>query len=358
MEKKESKFANLFKKKKNSKPNELPNQNLQANNLPTNIQTTNETQEVKPNPQPVLPKKNEKLYQLNGKEKMIYKYEPDKESSPIVPIIFFLILISTILILPYISKKVDLKSVIAPPVKEEEPEKDEFFFFGKTSVRAKKGDLEFTNFVKSQMDGEYRITFNIENTAPKTYQFNDKYYIVLYDEKEQVIFRSLIHSFDAIGAYSARVITLNIGKEAYDKSDRFKVEEIPVSTYPEVKLQEKEGEYDVMKCTYHNNIIKYYFKEDKLQKIYDIYQESSINNSNYNNDLIKYKDLSNKYKAVTNFKSDFVESKTDFKMVNDFDLKQIPDSKIRDLRTYRFFRYNESKDVVAFELESQAYSCS
>lgn len=315
------------------------------------------TTEEQPEEKPVVEKKPS---EFNGEEKVLYEIKPEKESSVIVPILFFLVLGVFILQLPSLSKHIDF-SYINPnegTTTETPEETDDFFYFDKSSVRAEIGDLEFTNFVKSNIDGEYRISFNINNTALRTYQFVDKYYVVLYDEKENVLFRSLIHSYQALGAMSAQSITLNVTENAFKKSEKFKIEEVPVSTYPEVNLVEKEGEYEVLTCKYNHNTIKYYFKENKLEKIYDEYKQAREESYNYDANKEKYRTLSNQYKEVPNFSSTFIETDVDFQLINEFDLKQITDAQLTSLRTYRFFKYNESKDVVNFEIESQAYTCS
>ena len=139
---------------------------------------------------------------------------------------------------------------------------------------------------------------------------------------------------------------------------KFKIEEVPVSTYPEVKLIEKEGEYDVLTCKYNNNTIKYYFLSNKLEKIYDVYVEKKEGSYNYDANLEKYRATSNKYKEIPNFSSTFIESDEDFQMINEANLSDIKESELTTLKTFRFFKKGESKDVVNFELESQAYTCS
>lgn len=305
------------------------------------------------------PKVKEKTLQFNGEEKVLYEIKPEKESSIVVPVIFFTILILAIFLLPYVSKKFDFTFIpTAGPNQAPVEETDDFFYFNKSSVRAKIGDLEFTNFVKSNINGEYRISFTITNTALRTYRFDKKYYVVLYDEKENVLFHSLIHSYEAIGAMGAQTITLNVSENSFKKSDRFKIEELPVSTYPKVKLVEKEGEYEVMKCNYHNNTIKYYFKDNQLVKINDVYKENKASSANYAADKTKYKNLSDKYKTVPNFSSVFIETEVDFQMINDFELNKTTEAQLDELSTYRFFKYNESKDIISFEMEAQAYTCS
>ena len=305
------------------------------------------------------PKIEKKPVQYNGTEKVLFEIEPEKEASPVVPAIFFAILLSCIFLLPYVSKHFDFTFIPLNEVQQSGEETEgEYYFFEKSSVRAKIGDLEFTNFVKSSANDEYHISFTITNTALRTYRFDKKYYVVLYDANENVLFYSLIYSYEAIGAMGAQTITLNITENAFKKSNRFKIEELSIDSYPKVNLVEKEGEYEVMKCTYHNNTIKYYFKEDKLVKIYDVYKETLNQSKDYASSKAKYQSLSEKYKTVPNFSSIFIETNEDFQMINEFELSKITEAQLAELNTFRFFRYGESKDVISFELESQAYTCS
>lgn len=328
------------------------------NNNTSNPQTSQETPVESVQQIPQRPVKKKEVF--NGEEKLLYEIKPEKEGNPIVPALFFLALIGMIFLLPFISKKFSFTflnptagtQTTAP---EETPD---YYYFNKSTVKATIGDLEFTNFLKSNINGEYRVSFTIKNNAEKTYQFDKKYYVVLYNSKEKVVFRSLIHSFEAIGAMGAKTLTLNITKNAFESSDRFKIEEIPISTYPEASITEKEGEYEVMKCVYNNNTIKYYFIDGELAKIYDVVREDKANSYTYETNKAMYKEYSNKYKTVNNLSSIFIETEEYYQMVNEFDLKLIPDASLSQLQTYRFFKYKEDKDTISFELEAQAYICS
>lgn len=307
---------------------------------------------------PERPVKKKEVF--NGEEKLLYEIQPEKEGNPIVPLLFFLTLIVVIAMLPLISKKYDFKFMNPSPnashLNEEQPD---YYYFNRSTVKATIGDLEFTNFIKSHIYGEYRVSFTMKNNAEKTYQFDKKYYLVLYNEREKIVHRALIHSFEAIGAMGAKTVTLNITKNAFESADRFKIEEIPVSTYPEAQISEKEGEYEVMKCTYNTNTIKYYFIDGELAKIYDVVREDKINSyQTYDNNKLMYKNYSEKYKKINNLSSIFIETDEYYQMVNEFDLKLIPDASLSTLQTYRFFKYKENKDIISFELEAQAYNCS
>lgn len=295
---------------------------------------------------------------FNSEERLIYEIKPEKEGNPIVVVIFFLLLFSTIVALPYISKKLDFSHERgALGNSKEEDENSEIYFFNRSSVRAKIGNLEFTNFVKTENDDKYFLTFNITNTAERPYQYDKKYYVVMY-EGEKLIYRALIHSYNAIGSNAADEITLTISERGYKNADRFKIEEISTGKYPEKKIIESDGEYKVLTCTYHNDTIKYYFLEDKLTKLRETYIESRENSKNYATNQTYYQDLSRKYSGIENFTSNFIVTKDDFTMINEFNHKDIPDATLSSLKKYSFFRYNEVKDIVAFEMEAQGYTCS
>lgn len=317
--------------------------------------------EVAPITKPELPKKEkpkENIY--NGQERVLYEIQPEKEGNPIVVVLFFVALLVVIIILPLISKKVSYvffpgTTVTNTPTEETE----DFYYFNKSSVRATIGDLEFTNFVKykSTDKDEYYINFMVSNKAEKPYQFDKKYYVALYDE-EKLLYRALIHSYEAIGSESISDVTAVISERSYNEADRFRIVEISPEQYPEINLEKEEGDYKVLTCTYNNDEMKYYFINDKLVKLKETYTEELENSPKYAKDLENYRELSAEYKKVDNLSSTFIEDGSSFSMINEFNHKDISDATLYNLKTYKFFKYNESKDVVSFELEAQGYNCS
>lgn len=352
-------FSQIFNVESEEKPKEqmeLPKtqESMDESQLPK-LDSETDNQEA-PKKDPTVPKKRSTF---NGEEKVLFEFKEEKESSIVVPIIVFIILIFFIVILPFISTKIDFDTYLGGGNSSEtdDGEEPDFYFFNKSTVRAKIDDLEFTNFVKSFKDNEYRVSFTITNVGEKTFQFNKKYYLVMYNEEDRIVQRALIHSFVSIGAMDAQGIDLIITKNAYDKSVKFKIEEIPPSSYPDVKLLETEGEYEVLECVYGYDEMRYYFLDRKLAKIKEVYTERSDSGTFQVNKAI-YKSTSARYKQVEGLSSTFVESSTYFTLKNEFELKEIPDATISLLKTYRFFKYNEKPEVISFELEAQGYSCS
>ncbi len=341
----EEKTENKIQNKQAELPKTEENANVPTENVI--IEENSNTQEEKT---------NKDLF--NSEEKVLYEIKPEKEGNPIVVVLFFLLLFSTIVALPYISKKIELEIGNTSSAKQNEEDEDQdIYYFNRSSVRARLGDLEFTNFVKSKKGNEFKLTFNITNTAERPYLFDKKYYVIMYDE-ENIVYRALIHSYDAIGSNAASEVTLTISERGYNSANKFKLEEITPARYPEVNLTENEGENKVMTCTYLNDEMKYYFQEDKLVKVRETYHDTLETNTNFLSDLRNFNNISNEYKKIENFNSTFVETSTYFTMINEFEYRSIPDATLSSLKQYRFFRYNESKEVVSFELEAQGYRCS
>ena len=298
---------------------------------------------------------------FNGEEEIIFKLNEEKDANPLVPILLIAVLIVVVLLLPFISKKIEIRGINTEPSVEtpQQPtnqEEDEFFYFDRSSTRAKIGNLELTNLVKSFEENEYRLSFTLNNVGEKSYDYSKKYYIVMYKD-EKVVYRALIHSYDGLGALSATTLSLRITKSAFNNTNKFKLVEIPAASYPSVRTSSVEGNYDVLTCTYNYNTIKYYLINNELYKIYDEYNESKANNEYYEKHRNQYEQDSQKYQNVAKLPSVFVETEEDFRMINDIDLSQVADATMVQLRTYRFFRYKENIKTISFEMEAQGYTC-
>jgi hypothetical protein len=329
--------------------------------IPIKLKPVEETINREPEITPEQKKANHQQ-QFNAEEKMLYEIQPEKQGNPIVVIIFFFLLVGFMLALPKISKNETILGFLNNnsnnnKVKEEEKE-PEFYNLNTAATRAKIGTLELTNFVTSNnVDGEYTLSFTVQNMGDRLYQYDKKYYIVLYDE-DLIVYRALLHSYEGVATKAAQELTLVINERAYKSANRFKLEEIVTSEYPEVKIQNTQGNYGVLTCKHNHTTIEYYFFDNKLAKIKEVYREDFEESTAYETHKEQQKRLHTKYEAVPNFDSNFVETSSYFTLVNEFSLSDVPDNALANLKTYRFFKYNTSKDIVNFEIEAQGYYCS
>ena len=347
-------FSSIFHVESEELPTEKKVEPPVANqNLVPEVKVEENT---KPQEETSAPKFNKDLF--NQEEKVLYEIKPEKEGNPLVVVFLFICLVAFIILLPSIVKVANYRfsQVINKP--SEEPEEDEIYELGSTSVRVTKDNLELYNFITSKENDEYYLNFTLTNKSSQPYMYDKKYYITLYDN-QAIIGYALIHSYDVVAAYGASEVKVVITEGAYRKADHFKIEEIVPSRYPNETTTETEGEYKVLTCTHLHDEIKYYFdnSNNSLIKIKETFKETQANSKTYINDKDKYRALSEKYKQIDNFTSTFVETNTDFTMLNEIELKDIPDKTMSDLKVYRYFKYSENINTISFEIEAQGYTC-
>ena len=319
-----------------------------------------EKKEVVEVKQELTPEEKKKNHQknFNDEEKLIYKIEAEKDVKPMVVFFFFLSFTVFVLALPYISKKIDLSGFFPSGgnTSGTTEEEDSFHDLNTPAERAKIGQLEFINFTQSEKDGEYYFAFTIQNVGDRLYNYDKKYYVVLYDQ-EKIIYYALIHDYIALPPNSAAQVKLVSTARAFRDATRFKIEEIEEARYPEVNLVNMEGEYKILNCRHLNDEMKYYFKEDKLVKITETYAEDEDSNVLYHDHYMREKARYNEYLEKEDFETIFVQTNTGFKFVNNLNLEEISDNTLAEYKVYRFFRYNVPKNTVAFELQAQGYTC-
>lgn len=326
---------------------------IEENAIELPIQTEEISQEIE------LPQEKKlKNEAFNSDEKVIYEIKQEAEGNPIVVVAFIIILIGFVAVLPIIAEKTNafksnnkpMTTVKAPtkPVEEEETKKG---FHEDATI----GDLRIFNLVTSYINDEYKVSFTLVNDGKEAYTFDKKYYLLLYDE-EKLLYRALIHSYEAVASKSAIEMNLVISEKAYNDASKFELEEITTGRYPSTYLTQKEDNYDVLKCSYLKNDITYYFEDKMLIKIKEEYKDS-FDNPRYEEEKNKYYGLSTQYKLVNGFTSTFIDNQSDFRLINELDLVTIQNKELSDLKVYKYFKFRESVDVVAFELGSQGYTC-
>ena len=327
-----------------------------------------------------------KTSKFNSEEKTLYTIKEEKTGNPIIVVIFFIILGFFIVILPQVTNTSESAlekiygrgGVITKPV-EEEIEKKYYYFEETTKYQV--DDLIITNAVLQETNNtvvpesedpeiqkknkEYTITMTIFNTTSEPFYFDKNYYILLYDQN-QLVFRAKFFSYDAIAPKGAQDFTFTVNEKAKKEANRFTITLIDKDDYPEAEIYTEEDGFRVLRCNYKNDEMKYYFKDDMLVKIQETYAEqASKYNVGYDTRKEEYRALSEKYRKIENFSSDFAERKAEdpsivpeFKMVNNIDLSKIEGRTISNLKVYRYFKYNEHKNVVLYEVQSLGYTCS
>lgn len=318
------------------------------------------------------PKENrgKKSSNFNAEERTLYTMEEEKESNPIMAGIFIAIFVVFIVLLPIITgtseralEKIYGKERIHGEQKEDQPI-SKYYYFGDTT-RLDVDDLTITNVVKATRGTkEYIMSLTLSNVSSRAYQFDKNYYIVMMSD-DAIIYYIKLFSYDAVAPSGSTELTFVINEKAYKDTNRFRVDLIEEGEYPDANVSVEEGDYKVLTCKYLNDELKYYFTDNQLVKIRETYSETlSTENVQYEQHKKTYEALSAKYNAIDNFESIFVDRHAEdenvpktFEMINTIDLANIPAKTLSNLRTYKFYSYNEKADVVSFETEALGYSC-
>lgn len=302
---------------------------------------------------------------FNSKEKVLFEAEEEKESNPLGTFIVFAVLIVGLFMLPFAHKLLGTKTQkkdyaqvhsagTLPVTQSDLPDK---YVFDSNQTSAGIGSLELKNFVKGESETGYEIHFTIINKAEESYLFTEKYYMDFY-EGENLVYHALIHSYAGLQAKAAGEYTLKISERAYNHADSIRLVKTETHLYPSFELHDKEGDYSLLTCTYDKNTIVYYFKNEMLEKIRETYTNKNSTSDSYETDKYKHNELINKYKTIEGINANFVETPNEFTAQLDFELAKVQDSELSKLKTYRFFKYHEKANIIAYEMPAQGYICS
>ena len=338
------------------------------------VQPVTEQQEVKPAVENVEQKENKKKKKVvdtsfknpdafNSKEKVLFEVEPEKESNPVGTAIIFAILIFGLFMLPFAEKlfnkpnqNPDIGEIADTGEEIIDDGLDDVFMFNTEQVSAGIGGLEFKNFVTSETETGYKIHFTIINNNDASYSYKKKYYMDFY-EGENLLYHALIHSYKVLAAKGSAELSLEISKKAYDRADSIKLVETKTTLYPKYEFNTKEGDYELLTCRYDKTEIVYYFKSGLLEKIRETYNNKDYQSASYAASKNEQQSQINRFKEVQGINANFVETNTEFTAQIDFELSNVQDSALTNLKVYRFFKYHEKGNIIAYEMPAMGYTC-
>ncbi len=303
---------------------------------------------------------------FNSEEKVLYKIKPEKESNPIVVVLVLLILGVFIVFLPNISNYIynllnpALNFRQAPPPAEEENDtlSSEIKDFESGNLTIELNDLEFTNFVKTSTEDIYDVTFTMINKADEPYLFEDHLYISFYNEKESLLYQGLIFTYQVLGSNGSTELSVVTNKNVYENGRYFKIEQIKPNDYPTARIDQKEEEFKKLSCSYNNDTIVYYFKDDLLNKISEKYVENKDSGYNFEGRKQAKYDEYLKLKTLKGVTTDFIETPLDFSVVTNINLGETEFQELQEVKIYKYFKNNANPNTVAFEIQALGYTCS
>lgn len=312
-------------------------------------------------------------------DQVLVEMKPEKDGNLIGVILFFGLIGAFLFFLPNIGQFI---GTIFPSLAQGEPiyiipknnenqeetkkeekdpdkeEKKELYDIDSLVSNAAMDNIKLGNFVKDQKEGKYIMKFYLLNDGETAFSFDDKskFFIDFY-ENDKYISSVIIYTFDVIASKESKDYEVVIPKRVYDKANKFMLSRKKTAEYPNITLKKTDGDYKILTCTYDYDKVEYFFIDNYLERIEETYKVDN-NVPAYTTLLQEKQSLSNVYKDIPAIEHDVIESSTNFVAKTTISLKDIDDSTLNRLSTYKFFAYHKESKVVSYELQSLGYTCS
>lgn len=292
-----------------------------------------------------------------------------KENGPIVVIVLIVLFIICIFLLPYVNEWLQEPEQITttPPStttpSDDEPNLDEptdeiTYYTISNNLTIDLEGLEFSNFTVNSTN--HTLNFTLTNVSGKEDFFEtNNYFMELYSsdnkllqriklEKDNII-TSSTYSYDVSTAFSNGTI------------NKLTLSNIATTDYPNVSLSNDTTGTPYLTCTKDNQTLTYYFTEqDGTYKLNQLRERLTFQNTaqDYNTTLENYTTLVASLNNVTGVSTDLVPTTSGFTFELTLQLGSVTNPTMNRYFTDNiYYRANTEAKVVAFELESENYTC-
>lgn len=218
----------------------------------------------------------------------------------------------------------------------------------------------FTGFLFDSKNN--RVSFKITNKNIESSDINSKkLYIILYDDKRvPEVYHSIELRFKLV-ENKEHSYYFDITKEQAQKVKLVNITPITEDDYREVTLNKDENGEDYLLCTRESQELKYYFVNDKLVKINEIFsmkkvveEESSDATAGYLLTSQIYYNKHRRLKSIDTINLNYDENNEGFSF--EVILKINPEQDYTKYDTNYFSNETKPK-VVNFRLESKGFNC-
>ena len=297
---------------------------------------------------------------------VIGEIKPEKQKGVFGVIIFFIILFGVVFGLPYIQQYLDEKNKVpeeevvpTEEPKEENPEvtpEPEIVYYEiSPEVEFTFDNLKFTTASKEKTD-DYYFNITATNTSNKTVDlFSQNYYLELFTSEKTLLERVKVVDDNSLSGNSTLNLHLPISENTYNNAATITISQKTDVDYPEFEAINVEDDYKVVVCNNNSSSLKYYFMDNKLVKINDVYEYTNTDSEVYANELQDYTSKAARYNNIEGISSNIVETNNTFTFNTVIDLKE---ATIKDLNNKYYFAKNTEAKVVKFEMEAMRYTCN
>ncbi len=297
---------------------------------------------------------------------VIGELEKEKQKGVFGLIVFFAILLGVTFGLPSIKEYIDNRN--APTQNssmtssnevsstENVPAEEELVYY---EINPKGADIPFNDFkIKSlnkESSDDFYLTFSILNEGKSNADLNDGYFIDLYTSEKTLLERVKLVGEKVILSNETLDIKLPISENSYTNANLITISKKTAEDYPEVTLNNVENDLNVLACTNEGRNIKYYFKDDKLLKISDIYEYTNEDATLYNDTLKEYTSEAASLNNNTGVSSNIVDTTTAFTMNTQIDLEK---ANVKNLNSHYYYAKDTNSKTIKFEMEAMRFTCN
>ena len=298
-----------------------------------------------------------------GKKKKEKSEDKKAKGNNIAMIICFVILLAFIIALPYLDgiinliRNSDVHEIINPDDNDKKDDEDnqnnESATYNLITARFTFNNLEFSNFGLRFVEEDYKISFNIANRGSEPISLlNSSYFLEIYTEDNTLIERVKIEQNMLISPNDSRDLEFYITESSYRNGKNIRITNKTLDDYPNISLRNVENEY-ILVCTNRNNRITYFFEEEQLIKLEDVWVYENIN-ENYativTNRLTEINNLNNQ-NGIT---ASLIQNSGNF-----FTTTIIVDlEEAANLGNRHYFRRNALARLVSFEMQAMRFVCN
>ncbi len=298
--------------------------------------------------QPVQPKRiNPEL-----EEVVVGKVQAEKESSPLAVFIIFALLALILLFLPIITEKINeylgKENIVGPSTEPEEILSTELVDFT-TEASLTLGYFTLSDFSFVSENNDTYLNYTIKKND-ETSEYSDNLYIELHSSKNIVALIKVISNTSNNTANLSALAPVN-----YNDVTKLKLVVKNETDYPDVFLNTDGLNEQTLTCSRNNYEYNYKFSNQVLYKYTEIVTViRGLDEIEYQNSLQAHQSENAYYNNYELTKSSLIESDTGYTIENEFTLKDINESYIKN--NY-YFQAGTKANEVSFIMEATGYDC-
>lgn len=287
----------------------------------------------------------------------------EKENSPIFAFVWIIVFVVGIIVLPYVASIINGEDVpIFSNHKKEEVKKEnpdtptneiQYYDINETTSFLVEG-FQFSKFSFQEGNVSFRV---VNISGDEKLFFNQNYYVELYNNDSTLLERFKLENKEIKNFNDYEFSSTKI-------ADASKIAVVlkEEKDYPPVSLNRDTNNNYLLECRRDDIVLTYKFSEvEKEYTLNEIDEKRSISSSheNYESLLTEYTTKVNSYESVSGVEASLMPTSTGFHYVLSLNLKKISTSnKNRYFNQSIYYKKDTLAKVIAFELETEGYTCN